>query len=183
MELADGFPKSSERVEPEEYSRLVSLKLKDAVQQIEVRYGHVWATVEPARLVEVVQTLKDDVDLDCNYLTFLSAVDWQEEGFELVVIVYSFSRHSTVGLKVPLPKDNPVVPSITGVYGGANWHERECKEMFGIDFDGHPDLKGLYLPEDFVGHPLLKSFRLASRTFKPWPGAKDPSEAAGGGRG
>lgn len=135
--------------------------------------------MEPARLVEVVHKLKDDPDLDCNYLTFLSAVDWQEEGFELIVVVYSISRQATVVIKVPLPKENPSAPSITGVYAGANWHERECAEMFGIDFPGHPDLKGLYLPEDFEGHPLLKSFRLASRAFKPWPGAKDPSEAGG----
>lgn len=179
MELADGSLKSSERVQPEEYSRLLSLKLKDAVQQVEPRFGHVWANVEAARLVEVAQTLKDDPDLDCAYLTFLSAVDWQEEGFELIVVVYSISRQATVVIKVPLPKENPSVPSITGVYAGANWHERECAEMFGIDFPGHPNLTGLYLPEDFEGHPLLKSFRLASRAFKPWPGAKDPSESGG----
>lgn len=152
------------------------------MQDVEVRYGHVWAAVELSRLVEVLSTFKDDADLDCAYLTFLSAIDWQEEGFELVIVLYSISRRATVGLKAKVPKDNPVVPSITGVFGGANWHERECREMFGIDFDGHPDLRGLYLPEDFEGHPLLKSFRLASRSFKPWPGAKDPSEAAGGGR-
>lgn len=183
MELADGSLRSSERVEPEAFSRAVSLKLGDAVGEPEVRFGQAWTTVEPARLVEVVQTLKEDPDLACEYLTFLSAVDWQEEGFELVVVLFSVKFGATVGIKVPLPKDNPVAPSITGIFGGAEWHERECHEMFGISFEGHPNLVGLYLPEDFEGHPLLKSFRLASRAFKPWPGAKDPSEAAEGGRG
>ncbi|MGQ0680137.1 MAG: NADH-quinone oxidoreductase subunit C [Actinomycetota bacterium] len=152
------------------------------VSQPEVRYGQVWATVTAERLVDAVRVLKNDPDLDCNFFTFLSAVDWQEKGLEIVVMLYSTNRLVTVGLKVPLGPGVDRVQSITGVYRGANWHERECAEMFGITFEGHPKLTNLYLSDDFVGHPLLKSFPLASRTYKPWPGAKDPSEAAGGGR-
>lgn len=182
MEQAGRSLKSSERVEPEAFSWLVSLKLGDMVAGTEVRYGQVWTTVTPARLVDAVRMLKDDPDLDCNYFTFLAAVDWQEKGFEIVVVVYSTTRQATVGLKMQLEPGVATVPSITGVYRGANWHERETAEMFGITFEGHPNLKKLYLTDDFVGHPLLKSFTLASRVYKPWPGAKDPSEAAGGGR-
>lgn len=182
MEQAGKSLRSSERVEPEAFSWLVSLKLGDMVTGTEVRYGQVWTTVTPARLLEVVRILKDDPDLDCNYFTFLSAVDWQEKGFEIVIVLYSTTRQATVGLKMQLEPGVAGVPSLTGIYRGANWHERECCEMFGITFEGHPNLQKLYLSEDFVGHPLLKSFTLASRKYKPWPGAKDPSEASGGGR-
>jgi NADH-quinone oxidoreductase subunit C len=177
-----GFLRSSERVEPEEYSRRVSAKLKDSATEVEVRYGQVWMKASPERAVEVMSTLKQDPDLACDYFTFLSAVDWEAEGFEVVVVVFSTEHLVTVGVKMALSKDHARLPSITGVYGGANWHERECGEMFGITFDGHPNPDKLYLSEDFIGHPLLKSFRLASRAFKPWPGAKDPEEAEGGGR-
>ena len=162
---------------------MVSQKLGDQVGPTEVRYGQVWTTCESARLVDVVRTLKEDPDLSCDYFTFLSAIDWQEKGFEIIVMVFSTMASMTVGIKVPLGAGVSSLPSITSVYRGANWHERETAEMFGINFEGHPNLVKLYLSEDFIGHPLLKSFKLASRTYKPWPGAKDPGEAAGGGRG
>jgi NADH-quinone oxidoreductase subunit C len=72
-----------------------------------------------------------------------------------------------------LAKAEPKVSSLVDVYAGANWHEREAAEMFGIDFQGHPHLRKLYLPEGFVGYPLRKSFPLLSREVKPWPGKVD----------
>ena len=175
--------RSSERVAPEEFSRRVSSKLGDLASGLEVQYGHIWATVEPSRIVDVVQTLRSDPQLACTYFTFLSGVDWEDQGFEVIIVLYSVAYTNTVGLKVPLPAHEPSMPTITGIFRSADWHERETHEMFGIHFEGHPNLTKLYLPPDFVGHPLLKSFKLASRVFKPWPGAKDPAEAAGGGRG
>ena len=65
------------------------------------------------------------------------------------------------------------MPTWVGVYAGANWHEREAWEMFGIRFAGHPDLRHLYLPSDFEGHPLRKDFPLLARMVKPWPGIVD----------
>lgn len=181
MTTQERFLRSSERVEPEEFSRRVSAKIGDLATGIEVAYGHVRASVEPARIVEVVTTLKTDPDLLCTFLTFLCGVDWEAEGLEVVVTLYSVTNECTVILNVRLGPDG-TMPTLTGVFQSADWHERETHEMFGIKFEGHPNLVKLYLPEDFVGHPLLKSFKLASRTYKPWPGAKDPSEAAGGGR-
>ena len=67
--------------------------------------------------------------------------------------------------------------TLTSVYAGANWHERETYEMFGIGFDGHPNLVPLLLPDGFEGNPLRKEFVLASRVAKPWPGAKEPGES------
>jgi NADH-quinone oxidoreductase subunit C len=82
-----------------------------------------------------------------------------------------------------LGKEQPRIPSLVGVYAGANWHEREAAEMFGIDFEGHPQLQKLYLPDGFIGHPLRKSFPLLSREVKPWPGKVDVEGMPGQGDG
>ena len=74
-------------------------------------------------------------------------------------------------LSTDLPRDDLRVDSLTGVYGGADWHEREAADMFGIRFVGHPNPVNIYLPDGFVGHPLRKSYPLLSREVKPWPGA------------
>ena len=81
-------------------------------------------------------------------------------------------RHVGVTLKSDVP-ETLSMPTWIRVYAGANWHERETHEMFGIAFDGHPDLRNLYLPGDFEGYPLRKDFPLLSRMVKPWPGIVD----------
>jgi NADH-quinone oxidoreductase subunit C len=96
-----------------------------------------------------------------------------DEGFEVLVALTSLRHGVTVLVKTRLPAEDPHMPTLTGVFRGADWHERETAEMFGIVFDGHPNLVKLYLPEDFEGHPLRKSFPLASRVYKPWPGEKE----------
>ena len=78
-----------------------------------------------------------------------------------------------VTFSTTLESDSPTIPTLTEVFAGANWHEREAAEMFGIDFTGHPDLTNLYLPDRFIGNPLRKSYPLLSREVKPWPGTVD----------
>jgi NADH-quinone oxidoreductase subunit C len=82
-------------------------------------------------------------------------------------------RHVGVTIKADVPDDAPVIDSWSTVFAGANWHERECHEMYGIGFNGHPDLRNMYLPTDFEGHPLRKDFPLLARMIKPWPGIVD----------
>jgi NADH-quinone oxidoreductase subunit C len=82
-------------------------------------------------------------------------------------------HRADVILKSDLPDDDLRIRSLVPLYGGANWHERECWEMFGISFDGHPGLRHLYLPGEFEGHPLRKDFPLLARLVKPWPGIVD----------
>lgn len=170
-------------------------RVKDALGELasEVRdnLGHVHVTTTPDNYVEVMSRLRETDGIRCRFFTFLSAIDWSEypveEGeeageLELIVHVYSPEHATHVAVRVPL-SFGASCPSITHLYGGAIWHERECWEMYGIVFEGHPRLVGLYLPEDFEGHPGLKAFKLPTRTLvKAWPGAKDPDEAAGGGR-
>ena len=83
------------------------------------------------------------------------------------------TRHVGVLLKSDVPEDTLTMPTWTSVYSGADWHERETWEMYGIKFEGHPDLKHIYLPSDFEGFPLRKDFPLLPRIVKPWPGIVD----------
>ena len=123
-----------------------------------------------------------------DFFDFLTAVDHlddvEEPGFDVVLHVYDITpgalREAFLRTRVP---DGTSLSSLTWVWPGAAWHERETHEMFGIDFTGFTDASGrgmrpLLLPEGFEGTPLRKSFVLASRVSKPWPGAKEPGEGA-----
>lgn len=149
--------------------------------------------------------------LECDYLSFISGIDWapatRPEGdltgdtstpaqptemtfgaagsagrFQVFARVSSTHRHWGVTLKCDVEESDPRAQSWVGVYPGADWHERECWEMYGIVFDGHPALRRLYLPAEFEGYPLRKDFPLLAREIKPWPGLVDveamPGEAA-----
>jgi NADH-quinone oxidoreductase subunit C len=141
----------------------------------------------------IVLALRDR--LGCDFFDWLSAVDeaggatpYADEpelagGFRVVCHLAALSpgvgrtavRHVLV--QTTVPRTEPVLDSLVGVYAGAAWHERETHEMFGIDFrDGVP-LDTLLLPDAFEGHPLRKEFVLAARVVKPWPGAKEPGES------
>lgn len=96
-----------------------------------------------------------------------------ETRFQLIARLVSPTTHLGLHLKADVPDDDLVAPTWSGVYAGANWHEREVWEMFGISFAGHPNLTKLYLPGDFEGFPLRKDFPLLSRMVKPWPGLVD----------
>jgi NADH-quinone oxidoreductase subunit C len=93
--------------------------------------------------------------------------------FQVFARYYSTTGHYGLTIKADLDDDNPQVESITEVYRGANWHERETWEMYGFNFVGHPNLTHLYLPGEFEGYPLRKDFPLLAREVKPWPGLVD----------
>jgi len=96
-----------------------------------------------------------------------------ETRFQVFARLYSVERKLGLTLKADLDEDDPRVESITSIYRGAEWHEREAWEMYGFQFDGHPGLRHLYLPGQFEGHPLRKDFPLLAREVKPWPGLVD----------
>jgi len=93
--------------------------------------------------------------------------------FQVMLRVYSPTEHVGVTIKADLPDDDLTVESLLPVFPGANWHEREMAEMFGITVVNHPDLRALYLPSGFEGNPLRKDFPLVARRVKPWPGIVD----------
>ena len=160
----------------------------------------VWVRVRTDAWRQAGLVLRDTVG--CDYFGFLSAIDWLPSPFgrseddptepapvrdttvkqgytggetrmQVFARVTNLSQHFGVTIKADVADDAPAVDSWIPVYAGANWHERECHEMFGIGFNGHPDLRNMYLPMDFEGHPLRKDFPLLARLVKPWPGIVD----------
>lgn len=113
-------------------------------------------SVPPAQWLAFAQFAKDT--LACRWFSFLSAVDWKDDGLEVVAFVENAETHAGVLFKAKLGAGQTTCPSLVSVYRGANWMERECFDMFGVVFDGHPDLRRMLLPDDWNGHPLLKSY-------------------------
>lgn len=111
-----------------------------------------------------------------TFFDFLTAVDLQDDGFEVVVHLWDPKARVGETLRTRCPREDPVVPTLVGVFAGAGWHERAAAELFGIKFEGHATTP-LLLPDDFEGHPLRKDFLLAARQEKRWPGAKEPGES------
>jgi NADH-quinone oxidoreductase subunit C len=119
--------------------------------------GHeLTVAVPPEGWVEAARFARDD--LGCRYFNWLSAVDWKEQGLEVVARVDDVELPLAVTLKARLGPGTMRCPSLTALYRGANWMERECYDMFGIVFDGHPDLRRILLSDDWEGHPLRKDY-------------------------
>lgn len=115
-------------------------------------------------LVEVMRKLHDDPRLSFNRLATVTSVDYKEY-FEMVYTLFSVAHNHWLTVKVKLEHDNPVVPSITSVYPGAEFEEREVYDLMGIDLTGHPDKRRILLPDTFEGHPLRKDFKQGERPF------------------
>ncbi len=137
-------------------------RLRAAFPDLGLRFapGGVPATFVPAeRLVEVSQFLRDDPDLRFDYLASVTAVDYLDR-IEVVYEVRSLSRHADAAVRVAADRDDPTVPSVTGVWAGANWQEREVYDLMGVRVSGHPDLRRILLYDEFDGHPLRKDWHL-----------------------
>ena len=111
-------------------------------------------------IVKVCRFLKDDYELSFDMLIDLLGVDmYRPEGrFEVVYILYSLKNKKYLRLKVLVDEEDPVVDTLGTVWSGASWHERETYDMFGIKFAGHPDLRRMYMPDEFEYFPLRKDF-------------------------
>ncbi|GAC1443353.1 MAG: hypothetical protein NVS3B26_09070 [Mycobacteriales bacterium] len=138
-------------------------------------YGQVTVDVPRDEWLAAVTTVRDD--LTFTFFDMLTAVDEQAAGFDVVLRLWAPADRIALLMRTRCPRDNARVPSLSGVFAGAGWHERQVHEMFDVGFDGHPGLTPLLLPDGFDGHPLRKDFLLASRVATPWPGAKDPGES------
>ncbi len=135
--------------------------------------GQAVVRITPERYRDLVVALRDDEELDFDFIDFTSGLDRGEDGIDVVTQLYSTGRRHQVRIKVACGTEEPRCPSISDLYPGANWHERETWELFGVRFDGHPQLVKLLLPEPFEGHPLRKDFPLMTRVAKPWPGEEE----------
>ena len=120
-----------------------------------------WALIAPEAVADVAAFCKSDPDLAFDNLMCLSAVDYPKETpprMEVVYHLFSYRHRHRFVLKVHLPRDGARVPTVEGVWGVANWHEREAYDLFGIVFEGHSDLRRILLPDDWQGHPLRKDW-------------------------
>ena len=113
-------------------------------------------SVAPGQWTELARLAKDE--LGCTFFSFLTAVDWKDEGLEVVAKVDNLGAGVSVVMKARLDAGVSSCPSLVPVYRGADWMERECFDMFGIRFEGHGDLRRILLSDDWEGHPLLKSY-------------------------
>lgn len=146
--------------------------------------GEETLAVEPAEWVSAVAEARDRGFAFFDWLTAVDRTyDAGRPGFDVVVRLLDVSRIGQLrGIRISTRvAEGEALPSLTGLYKGAAWHERETHEMFGIDVAGFDDgtglgLRPLLLPDGFEGTPLRKSFQLAARASKPWPGGKEPGE-------
>jgi NADH-quinone oxidoreductase subunit C len=123
--------------------------------------GQVSLYVDAQYLVEVCRFLRDDPRFQFDLLSDLTGLDHgidAEPRFEVNYHLYSIPQRRRLRLKVQPPGPEPAVPSVTGVWRTADWHERETFDMYGIVFEGHPDLRRILMPEEFQWHPLRKDF-------------------------
>ena len=116
--------------------------------------------VAPEHLLALVTGLKTRKELAFDFLRNVAGVDMEAEGLVCKYQLYSFKHGHALQVTVACPPDNPRLPSLTGLYAAADWHEREAAEMFGLIFEGHPNPKNLLLEEDLRIHPLLKAHPL-----------------------
>lgn len=143
-------------------------KLQPVVEALEKEFGvtaaekhaEVSLMIPSEKIVAACQRMHD---LGFELLSALTAVDyWPEEQprFHVIYEFTSVSKNLRLEIRVPVPGINPTIPTVTHIYRGANWRERELWDMFGIKAEGHPDLRRILMPADWEGHPLRKDYPL-----------------------
>jgi NADH-quinone oxidoreductase subunit C len=153
----------SERIEIQK----IRERYPDAIEEIYEFRGDTWLYIRPDYLLRVCALLRDDPDLNYLYLSDVMGIDWlpkwqageKPKRFEVVYNLYSPVSFQRIFLKVQVDEGERV-PSVTPIWEGANYPEREVYDMFGIPFEGHPNLKRILMPDDWVGHPLRKDYPL-----------------------
>jgi NADH-quinone oxidoreductase subunit C len=142
---------------PQDIHQTLQARCGDAVRDLDVTGFDARVAVDPDRIHTVCGICKNDPDLDFKSLMCLSGVDAGED-IRVVYHLFSMTKRHRIVLDVRIPKAAPEVPTVSGVWRVANWFERECYDLFGVHFEGHPDLRRLLLPEDWEGWPLRKEY-------------------------
>lgn len=152
---------------------VIRLKEKYAASIIDVVEfrGEVTVTVKKDCIIDLLSFLKQS--LQYNLLTDVTAVDYlgkKEERFMMVYQLYSIPNKDCLRIKTPVSEADCTIPSATQVWATANWLEREVFDLFGIQFDKHPDLRRILMTDDWVGHPLRKDYPLQGPDREPYKG-------------
>lgn len=144
----------------------ISRRFGESVVNATVFRGETTITTERKALLPLGRFLRDEPRLAFTFLSDLCAVDLHPRAprFQVVYHLFAPAAGHRLRVKVPLDGEDAVIDSVTGIWETADWHERECFDLFGIRFRNHPDLRRILLPEAFEGHPLRKDFPLGGRT-------------------
>lgn len=162
-------------VDLHDHPALVRSALGNLAGEVWIENGAVLAYVEPASIRDALERLQEGSDTLMDVMSFMTAVDYhpREPRFEVVYGLYSTETHQRVRVKCKLEDTGdeavlPVIDTVSDIFLAANWHERECFDLVGIHFRGHPDLRRILLPEEWDGHPLRKEYPFdGKRAWKP----------------
>ena len=170
LPLAEPAPPSSiQKTTPSQLVAALQSEHPDWITQITEALGEVTALVPREQIVALCSYLKTAPDAHFDFLADLCGVDRgveEEPRFEVNYHLFSTTKFHRLRLKVLVNEDDARVPTVTGVWRTANWHERETFDLMGVVFEGHPDLRRILLPEDWQGHALRKDFPL--RGYEPY---------------
>jgi NADH-quinone oxidoreductase subunit C len=138
----------------------LSSRFADAVVEAKLDVLQPWIRIAPDKIREVCQYLFSEPDLMFDFMMCLSGVDYNDGTLGAVYHLASIQHRHTLVLKAFCPKDDPRIQSVSMIWGTADWHEREAFDLLGIQFEGHPDLRRILLPDDWEGHPLRKDYKV-----------------------
>ena len=149
-----------------EIKELVPQKLKEQFNDVDFEVSEyldeLTIILPKEQIVKVCEFLKKDSDLEFLLCQDITAIDWakRKNRFTVVYHIYSFKNNFRLRLKADVDESDCAIDTVSSVWKGANWQERETYDMYGINFNNHPDLRRMYMPEDFEHHPLRKDFPL-----------------------
>ncbi len=149
-------------MEPLEIVSRLKNKFLNEISDVSEFRDQVFVSVNRERIMDICRFLHDDPELSMDYLVDVCGVDYPDRKFryEVVYNLYSIKHKHRIMIKALVPEDNPGIDSVVPIWIGANWHEREACDMYGIVFNGHPDLRRILMPEDWEGYPLRKDYPL-----------------------
>lgn len=169
-------------MDPKEIAELIKERFVSEVLDIKDFRDQVSVIVKKGRIKEIMKYLHSTPELYFDFLSDLCGVDYlgiKEPRFEVVYHLYSIKHRHMIRIKAEVPADECSIDSVTDIWAGADWHERECFDMYGIVFNGHPDLRRILMPDDWKGHPLRKDYPLkADLGDMEWKGIKEVIEIA-----
>lgn len=145
---------------PDRVVRRLRERFQSELKSLEKKGKVIVGRIDGKSIHQVCEFLKEECGFD--HISLISAVDWKDR-FEVVYHVCSYSTGMVIQINAEVPKENPSIRSVSDLWYGANYHEREAFDMMGIIFEGHPKLERILLPEDFEGYPLRKDFKLEYR--------------------
>jgi NADH-quinone oxidoreductase subunit C len=144
----------------------VLARFKDAVQT-RYNFNDLEITVEPAQLLPLCQYLFNHPKVQYDYLRNHTAVDWKDR-FELVYHLCATSNMNNIIVKTSVGREDPAVESVTKIWGGADWQEREVFDLFGVRYRGHHYMRRILLPDEWEGHPLRKDYKVVEKEVESW---------------